>query len=257
MKQTPDESEILGMISDANQRANTGRLKRLRFLLMHQCDEPFLFSGLAYEYYEEARLCWYVGAFVATIVMAQLSFEETLRSYFRVVGGVQGALSNGKSVDKAGFANLIDEAHSAGLLSDGERDQLHRVRREYRNQYVHPKDIDKNPKSSKSDFFRQQLKIVAPDVGGESSEAEAQETIQTLVELSASYFEKNMGRLICAPHRLTTAKKMLDYYVPWCLVHPGLPQAGCSAIFIAASGTTSSGITLNTALADMVTEAIA
>ena len=183
MEQTPNDAELLRMISDANDHAISGRLERLRFLMTNESNEPTPFSGLAHEYFEEARLCWYVGAFVATIVLTQLALEESLRSHFRVVCGVQGTLPNGKSVDQAGFADLINESYSSGLVSENEKDQLHKLRRDFRNPYVHPKDVDKDHKSTRSDFFRQQLKIVAPDLTGESSITEAKQAIQILVNL--------------------------------------------------------------------------
>jgi len=112
-----EESEIRRLIHEQEDRSFPGRLERLRFLLSIQKQPPFPSPRLAYEYYEEARLCWYVGAFVASIVMVQLAFEELLRSHYRVAKGVGGKLDCGKKVDDAGFANLINEARNDMYIS--------------------------------------------------------------------------------------------------------------------------------------------
>ncbi|HET9057296.1 MAG TPA: hypothetical protein VFN30_10680 [Chitinophagaceae bacterium] len=177
------DNELLQMIAEANDRALSGRLNRLRFLLSNEDDDVKPFSALAFEYYEEARLCWYVGAFVATIVMSQLALEETLRSYFRAANGVKGKLSSGKLVDSAGFADLINESLSLNIISKHEYKQLDKLRCKIRNPYVHPKDISLPKNESKSDFFRQHTKITAPELIGESVEDEASEAISILSNL--------------------------------------------------------------------------
>ena len=55
------DGEIERLIDDGNKRAHAGRLERLKVLLLTQSQDAFLAPGLALEYYEEARLCWYVG----------------------------------------------------------------------------------------------------------------------------------------------------------------------------------------------------
>ncbi len=169
------------MISEMDEQATAGRLERLRFLLENGDTESAPFAGLAYEYSEEARLCWYVGALVATIVMTQLCFEETLRAYFRMALGVRGTFSNGKPVDSAGFADLIEEACTSGLISDTEKSDLTSLRHT-RNPYVHPRDTDTRHDPPRPDFFVQHLKIVAPDLVGQSVEDEAQRAILLLVQ---------------------------------------------------------------------------
>ena len=182
-----DSSEIRKLILEGDERSYNGRFERLRFLFSIEDQKPFLIPALVSEYYEEARLCWYVGAYVATIVMIQLSFEELLRSYYRVAKGVGGKLNYGKKVDQASFSELIDEAQNENWISREEAKLLHNLRKNIRNPYVHAKDIKIN-NDGKSDlrgpnFLTQYLKIKAPEVIGCDVENEAREAIQLLVAL--------------------------------------------------------------------------
>ncbi len=188
MKRTRyEESEIRQLIHEGDERSYSGRLERLRFLLSIEDQNPFPAPALAVEYYEEARLCWYVGAFVATIVMAQLSFEELLRSHFRVAKGVDGKLNCGKKVDHASFSDLIDEAKNDKWISEEEAKLLHDLRKNVRNPYVHVKDIkvndDGEPNLKGPNFLIQYLKIKAPELVGSDVGSEAKEAIQLLVTL--------------------------------------------------------------------------
>jgi len=187
MKKTQwDDSEIRKLLLEGDKRSYNGRFKRLRFLLSTEDQDAFPISALAYEYYEEARLCWYMGAFVATIVMIQLSFEELLRSHYRMAKGIGGKLSCGKKVDQVNFSDLISEAHNDGLISEEEAKLLHNLRKNIRNPYVHPRDIKVNlneKPNRKTDFFTQYLKIKAPEVVGYDVEDEAKGAVQVLVTL--------------------------------------------------------------------------
>jgi len=181
------ESKITRLIQQGDERSYSGRKERLKILLSIEPQESFPVPALAYEYYEEARLCWYVGAFVATIVMTQLSFEELFRSHYRVAKGVNGKLNCGKRVEDAGFRELIEEAKNDGWISKEEAELLHNLRRNVRNPYVHVKDI-KTKDNGKIDttvpnFFTQYLKIVAPEIVGSSVEKESREAISLLVTL--------------------------------------------------------------------------
>jgi Domain of unknown function (DUF4145) len=175
-----DESTLEQLIREANDRTQGGRLDRLKYLFQVEDKEGFPADHLALEYYEEARLCWFVGAFVASIVMSQLAFEELLRSHYRVVKGVRGNLGSGKELDQAGFNDLIIEAGQDGWISPEETTVLHGIRK-VRNPYVHPKDVDK-----REDFFTQTIKIVHPELLGSGTENEARETVKLLVTLFPS-----------------------------------------------------------------------
>ena len=128
MTNQQDDYELERLIRDANERAHSGRLERVSFLMSEADSEPVPFPALVYEYYEEARLCWYMGAFVAAIVMSQLAFEETLRSHYRVKRGVDGKLNEHKKLNEAGFADLIKQAGDDGWLSLEEAAALNRYK---------------------------------------------------------------------------------------------------------------------------------
>lgn len=181
------ENEIKELICEGDNHSYKGRFERLRFLLSIQKQSPFPAPALAFEYYEEARLCWYVGAFVATIVMVQLSFEELLKSHYRVAKGVGGILTSGKKVDEAGFFDLIDQAKNDGYISYDEARSFHRIRKNLRNPFVHVKDIQINEDGKVNletpNFFTQHLKISAPELLGTDVENEAKEAIKLLVTL--------------------------------------------------------------------------
>jgi hypothetical protein len=130
---------LIAQVAAADERARPGRVSRLAALGDAEGVDGYPCPALAHEYFEEARLCWYVGAFVAAILMVQLAFEEFLRSQYRVAKGVGGELRSGIKVDRAGFAELIVQARSDGFLSSSEANELHALRKR-RNPYVHTKD---------------------------------------------------------------------------------------------------------------------
>ena len=181
------KSEIQKLIHEGDNQSYNGRFDRLKFLLSVENQFSFPTPALASEYYEEARLCWYVGAFVATITMVQLAFEELLRSHYRVAKGVGGKLNCGIKVDQASFSNLIDEATNDKWILEEEAKSLHNLRKNVRNPYVHVKDVKVNDYGKtnlkKPNFFIQYLKIKAPEVIGADVENEAKWAIQLLVTL--------------------------------------------------------------------------
>jgi len=170
--------ELEQLLQDANARAHKGRLNRLQVLVSEGDQDPAPIPSLAVAYFEEARLCWVDGAFVATIVMSQLAFEEALRAHYRMWHGVRGKIDSGKEVSDAGFAELVDQSKNDGWILPEEAEALHRLRKDYRNPYVHSKDIPGRP-----DFFTQTLKIFAPEILRTGVEEEARESITLLVSL--------------------------------------------------------------------------
>ena len=136
-----NEDEIREMITLANERAMDDRIARLQFLLTIEGDRHLFLPALVWEYYEETRLCWYVGAFAPTIIMSQVVLEEYFRSHYRAAYGVGGELSTGKKVDRAGFYDLVQERFSDGDISIDEYNLLNKLRRRYRNPIVHVKDV--------------------------------------------------------------------------------------------------------------------
>jgi len=175
------DEELIKLIRQSNERAFRGRKERLRLLLSKEDKRRFPAEALAKEYYEEARLCWYIGAFVATILMSHLTLEETLRSHYRRAKGVGGRLSKHKKVDEATFNELIDQALGGGFISSNQARALHKLRR-LRNPYQHTQDMRKTGRSLQElrrdrDFFVQTKKISAPALLGVSAENEARQAI--------------------------------------------------------------------------------
>lgn len=118
------DDEIAVQVAAADARARNGRAARLKVLLSVMPVEGYPVPALAHEYFEEARLCWYVGAYVATVLMVQLAFEELLRSSYRTARGVGGRLDSGVLIDRAGFGQLIHQGRSDGFLSRLEANEL-------------------------------------------------------------------------------------------------------------------------------------
>lgn len=178
-----EDNKIKEMIKNSEIKEFEGRLQRLKYLISIHKDIYLPYPSLCEEYYEEARLCWYNGAFVASILMVQLTFEELFRSYFRMSYGVNAELRFYKEkikVDNASFYVLIEEACLCGWINNNERNELHRLRR-IRNPYVHTKDIDsKNRK--KIDFFNLFIKIYASELIEGSAEEDAKFAITLLVK---------------------------------------------------------------------------
>ncbi len=143
-----DENELI--TNDINEEYTcgyAGRLKRLKFLYkLENKMLGFLFAEPTYSYYYEARMCWYNGEFISTIIMVQLALEEALRSKYRLIYSKQN--DKRKKLDKMQFFELIHLAESDGFISSKEANNLHFFRAKIRNPYVHVKDIeDTNDKS--------------------------------------------------------------------------------------------------------------
>lgn len=178
---------VIRVMEKAEANSRSGRLVRLRFLTDEGDFTEGPMDGLSYEYFEEARLCWYAGAFVAAIVMSQLAFEEALRSHYRLTLGPGGLLASRKEVDRAGFADLIEQARHDQRITLEEAEALGALRKDYRNAYVHTKDLKGAATGSTSHelppFAIQHFKIVAPEVAGTSVEDEARHAIHMLITM--------------------------------------------------------------------------
>jgi len=177
------DEELEQLMRSADERAHQGRLERLRFLLSRQDPNPAPVDALVQEYFEEAWLCWYVGAFVATIVMSQLALEEMLRAHYRRWKGVDRKLNERLKVDEASFSDLISQAEADGWLSRDEASELNRMRRDLRNPYVHPHDLSTSNVFAEPNWLRQLIKITASQLVERGAEDEARQSISALVEL--------------------------------------------------------------------------
>jgi hypothetical protein len=170
----------------ADARARGGKKKRLELLAEAPPIQQFPAPQLARRYYEESRLCFYSGAYVATIIMAQLAFEELLRSYYRAIEG-DGCLPDGSKVADCGFADLIIRARRERLAMPRDVRRLEKLRM-MRNPYVHSRN-----EGRKSDQTRQTLKLTFPEYVGVSTEDEARKAVTTLIEVFPRLSHKIWG----------------------------------------------------------------
>ncbi len=192
MKKYTDE-QITNMVEEGDSNAFEGHCHRLKYLVSIEGEWVIKAPALALEYYE-AKLCWYNGAHVATIIMAQLAFEELIRSHYRQAA-INMKLKSGKLVDVAGFSELIDEALSDEYITEDEGKKLHEIRK-VSNPYVHVKDI--KMKGNKQDldspsFFTQDLKIHAPELIGIGIIDEARGVLLIMINLFQSIGNRTMG----------------------------------------------------------------
>ncbi len=179
-----EDNEIKEMIKNSDIKEFEGRLQRIKYLISIHKDIYLPYPSLCEEYYEEAKLCWYNGAFVASILMVQLTFEELFRSYFRMSYGVNGELRLYKEkikVDNASFNVLIEEAYLCGWIKDNGRNELHRLRR-IRNPYVHTKDIGPKTRKKKIDFLTLFTKVYGSELIEGSAEGDAKFAITLLIK---------------------------------------------------------------------------
>ena len=135
-------------------------------------------SGHRGHYYEEARLCWYCGAYVATILIVQLAFEEFLRSFYRAARGIGAKLDSGVAIDRAGFSDLTAQARRDNFLAASETADLVWLK-DCRNPYVHTRD----ERVKGTNFFDQLAKIAAGNIVSVTVEDEAQRAIVLLISL--------------------------------------------------------------------------
>jgi len=169
------------LIRESDEIENRERVWRLMRMLSAQRSDWLVCGGMIQElYFQEARLCWVSGAYVSTIIMTQLAFEEMLRSMFRRLRAPKGVLRRGLRVDRASFFDLIRRAKAEGWISETEAETLNRIREQFRNPYVHIKG-ERQIGRRQSGLTPLEAKFLAPSVQGGSVIAEAQEAIQTLV----------------------------------------------------------------------------
>lgn len=193
-KMTPSSDfEIERMVRESHEHSLSEKVSRLKFLFAHQKEDAFPGPMLACLYYDEARLCWVSGAFVATIIVVQLAFEELFRNHYRVVCGVEGSLKSGRKVDLVGFAELVSECEQDGLLSFEEVQVFTDLRKKLRNPYVHVKDSKPSKTGNESSFITQMLKISAPELVGASVEHEAQFAIKLLTKKFPDISKRLLG----------------------------------------------------------------
>ena len=111
--------------------------------------------------------------------------DENFIRYGVMIASIAGTDPDLYVGDKA-FYELIEEAREDRLISEHEEQELHHLRKNIRNPYVHVKDvkIEHNKQNlQKPDFFTQYLKIKAPEVIGTDVEDEARFAIKVLITI--------------------------------------------------------------------------
>ena len=107
------------------------RLSRLEWLITASpAAEYWIFPGgpNAKSLFEEARYCFVYAQFLATILVSLAYIELTLAALFYAAGR--------DDLERARLSVLLAEAHSDGVIGEGEFRDLERLR-SYRNAYAH------------------------------------------------------------------------------------------------------------------------
>ena len=146
---TNQYDKLKAMMIEADKRSFECRLDRLDFLLKNLGEDYVPFPAIVLEYFEETKLCFYEGAFVASIVMASATFEELFRQIYRNTNEMEKA-------NARGLANLVSYAVGDDLISSNEAEKLTELRR-LRNKFTHIrigfKGIDFKKKRTFLDFM--------------------------------------------------------------------------------------------------------
>lgn len=128
------EPEYLEWLMAEDEASREARLERLRWLV-ENFGEPrhLLFWGgpISYRAFEEARLCFLNGQFIATTLLCQVILEHMLAALFHS--------ARRDDLEGSGFKRLIDEAVKERFITPEEYDAFDRIR-ERRNPLVHYRD---------------------------------------------------------------------------------------------------------------------
>lgn len=156
------DKKLIEMIKEKDQKELNEKSKRLKLLISNTTDEYIPIPSLAFQYFEEARLCYYSGAFIATIFMVHLAFEELLRNHYRVIREMKEKLISKKgrqlSVDKVSFSELIDNAKKECYVSKDDAKKLHKLRK-IRNSLQHTKDVPPYERSLLKSWYGQEIEL--------------------------------------------------------------------------------------------------
>lgn len=128
------DAEYLEWLVGEDEASREARLERLRWLV-ETFGEPrhLLFRGgpISYRAFEEARLCFLHGQFIATTLLSQVVLEHMLAGLFHSAGR--------DDLKGSGFKRLMKEAVKERIISAEEHDAFERIRQR-RNPVVHYRD---------------------------------------------------------------------------------------------------------------------
>jgi hypothetical protein len=127
------DDELLRWLEEDEARTRPSRVERLRLLVEEYGSEGELrwFPGqVTYWAFNEARLAYLQGLFLACILLCQVCVEHVLGGLFMMAGDDKAARAN--------FGQMLRAAGREGYLSAEEVDLFNRLRRT-RNPYAHPR----------------------------------------------------------------------------------------------------------------------
>lgn len=177
-----NKSELLKQLRKKYDDELDEKIERYRVLLSIFRDQERLVPGTAYQYYEEARLCWLEGAYIATIIFVQMTFEEFFRSRYRMPSDEQEIISGVKAKDtlRSGFNELVKLAKKEKIITLNEYKKLQNLRK-IRNSITHTKRPKiKNGKQKLDGFDSISLEFKFRDFDRFSITKDAKKTIKLL-----------------------------------------------------------------------------
>ena len=121
--------KLAALVREADMKSFEGRLNRLEFLLENLGEGYAPFPAIVLQYFEETKLCFYQGAFVASILMVSATFEELLRQIYRDANEMEKARAKGLS-------DLVENAIDDNLISPEEAEEITNLRK-LRNKFTH------------------------------------------------------------------------------------------------------------------------
>ena len=130
-KTSRDPSDASKWLRDEDSQCFEDRLSRLNWLVDESPrGQYWTFPGglLAKSLFEETRYCFVCGQFLAATVLGLAYIEQTLSALFYGSGR--------NDLERKSLATLLEQAHTNGLITYAELQDLERVRRK-RNPYVH------------------------------------------------------------------------------------------------------------------------
>ena len=138
------DAEYLEWLVAEDEASREARLERLRWLV-ETFGEPrhLLFRGgpISYRAFEEARLCFLNGQFIATTLLSQVVLEHMLAALFHS--------AERDDLKGSGFKRLVDEAVKERIITSEEHAAFDRIRQR-RNPVVHYRD----PMNQESIIYR-------------------------------------------------------------------------------------------------------
>ena len=127
----PTDAELADWLDAQHRESRHERLNRLRFVVDEfGAPRHLLLPGgfLTLRAFEEAKSCFVNGDFIGCILLSQLGLERLIGGLFR--------LSGRDDLERAGFADLLQEALQERYLSEREFEIFDGLRR-MRNPYAH------------------------------------------------------------------------------------------------------------------------